>query len=63
MTNLFGQNYDAQIAPLCDYSPPLGQMICDTYFSTNPAEFDSYLREESVKAFEHLHQNAIQKEF
>ena len=62
LPSLFGPNYYENIEPFCTESP-INTMICDKYLRPNPAESDPHLKETSLKAFEHVHQNTIQGAF
>lgn len=62
ITNLFGPNHLDAIAPLCN-SPGLGENLCNLFFVPNPADDDPYLREISLKAYAHIHQNSVQTSF
>lgn len=54
-----GPNHEELVAPLCAQVPAL----CDAYFLPNPRENDPYLYEESLKYYQHIHQNTLNSVF
>jgi len=43
--------------------PGLGENICNSFFKPNPAETDPFLKEQSLKAYKHMHANSVDTAF
>lgn len=59
---MFGPNHLDLIEPMCS-QPGLGENICNSFFKPNPAELDPFLKEQSLKAYKHMHANSVDTTF